>query len=199
MFLDGVKNALQKFEHLQVVAECTDGDAVVKFISRHPVDVAVLDVNMPGKNGLVLAKLIGTEYPHTKTIFLTMYHPLAIGAENVYSSYSSGYVLKNSGSHILCEAIEAAFGGRVYMDPKLKDMAPGPMPEPLPFHIKISSREKEIIRLIIEGKSTRDMARQLYLSELTIQTHRKNIYNKLDVKNVAGLVQKVGQMGMDLG
>ena len=198
MFLEGVRNALQKFEHLQIVAECTDGRAVEQYISRHPVDVAVLDVNMPGKNGLELAKLIRKEYPHVKIVFLTMYHPAALAAEALYSPFAQGYVLKNSGSHVLCEAVEAAHAGQVYLDPKLKDVVQLPPTDFLPASIKLSSREKEIIKLILQGRGNREMAEALFISELTIKTHRKNIYNKLEVKNVAELIQVVNKKGIDL-
>jgi len=198
MFLEGVKNALQKFEHLQVVAECTDGDAVEKYISQYPVDVAVLDVNMPVKNGLVLAKLIRKEFPHVKIVFLTMYHPAALSTESLYSPYTQGYVLKNSSSDVLRQAIEAAHAGKVYLDPKLKDILQLPPTDFLPSSIKLSSREKEIIKLILQGKGNREMAEQLYISELTIKTHRKNIYNKLEVKNVAELMQAVSKLGINL-
>jgi len=198
MFLEGVRNALQKFEHLQVVAECTDGHAVETYISQHPVDVAVLDVNMPGKNGLELAKLIRKEYGHIKVVFLTMYHPAALDADALYSPFTNGYVLKNSGSHILCEAIEAAYTGQVYLDPRLKEIVKLPPTEFLPSHIKLSSREKEIIKLVLQGKGNREMAEQLFISELTIKTHRKNIYNKLEVKNVAELIQAINKKGVEL-
>jgi DNA-binding NarL/FixJ family response regulator len=160
--------------------------------------VAVLDVNMPGRTGLELARLIRKEYPHVKVVFLTMYHPAALTAEALYSPFTQGYVLKNSGSHILCEAVEAAYGGQVYLDPKLKDVIQLPPADFLPSPIKLSSREKEIIKLILQGKGNREMAEQLFISELTIKTHRKNIYNKLEVKNVAELIQVVNKKGVDL-
>lgn len=196
MFLEGVKNALQKFEHLQVVAECNDGDAVEKYISQHPVDVAVLDVNMPGKNGLVLSKFIRKEFPHTKVVLLTMYHPAALATENLHAPFTNGYVLKNSGSQVLCEAIEAAHAGNTYLDPKLKESIHLPSAAVLPSDVKLSSREKEIIKLILQGKGNREMAEQLFISELTIKTHRRNIYTKLEVKNVAELIQVVSNMGI---
>jgi DNA-binding NarL/FixJ family response regulator len=198
MFLEGVRNALHKFEHLQIVAECTDGNEVENYISQHPVDVAVLDVNMPGKNGLVLSKFIRKEYPHVKVVFLTMYHPVALAAENLYSPFTHGYVLKNSGSQVLCEAIEAAHAGQVYLDPKLKDIVQLPPTDFLPSEVKLSSREKEIIKLVLQGKGNREMADLLFISELTIKTHRKNIYNKLEVKNVAELIQAISRSGIQL-
>ena len=198
MFLEGVRNALQKFEHLRIVAECTDGMAVEAALNHYPVDVAVLDVNMPGKNGLELAKFIRKNYPHVKVVFLTMYHPAALAAEALFSPYSQGYVLKNSGSHILCEAVEAAHEGKMYMDPKLKDVIPLPPTDFLPSAVKLSSREKEIIKLILQGKSNREMADELFISELTIKTHRKNIYTKMDVKNVAELIQVIHKNGVEL-
>lgn len=196
MFIEGVKNALGKFEHIQVVAECTDGDAVIGYIMNEPVDVAILDVNMPGRNGMDLAMQIHREYAHIKVVFLTMYHPSAIGPEMLGSPYIDGYVLKNSGSLVLCEAIDAVYKGERYLDPKLKDIIELPLRDRLPSTVKLSNREKEIIRLISEGMGNKEIAQKLFLSELTIKTHRKNIYQKLDVNNVGGLLQKV--RGLDL-
>ncbi|MGN6401476.1 MAG: response regulator [Flavisolibacter sp.] len=198
MFLEGVRNALQKFEHLQIVAECTDGDSVEAYLSQHPVDVAVLDVNMPGKNGLELAKLIRNAFPHVKVVFLTMYYPAALATEALYSPFSQGYVLKNSGSNVLCAAVEAAYAGQVYLDPKLKDVIELPPIDFLPSSVKLSSREKQIIKLIFQGKGNREMAEDLFISELTIKTHRKNIYTKLEVKNVAELMQVINKKGIEL-
>ncbi|HEU4633178.1 MAG TPA: response regulator transcription factor [Flavisolibacter sp.] len=198
MFLEGVRNALQKFEHLQIVAECTDGNAVEACLRRQPVDVAVLDVNMPGKNGLELARIIRQAYPHIKIVFLTMYHPEALAAEALDSPFSQGYVLKNSGSHVLCEAVETAHAGKVYIDPKLKDAIHLPSADVFPSAVKLSSREKEIIKLILQGKGNREMAEDLFISELTIKTHRKNIYSKLDVRNVAELIRAINRKGIRL-
>lgn len=169
MFLEGVRNALQKFEHLHIVAECTDGDAVEAFLGQHPVDVAVLDVNIPGKNGLELAKLIRKAYPHVKVVFLTMYHPAALATEALYSPFSQGYVLKNSGSHVLCEAVEAAHAGRVYLDPKLKELVQLPPTDFLPSPVRLSSREKEIIKLILQGRGKLYRVLQQLLDEAIYQ------------------------------
>ena len=198
MFLEGVKNALQQFSRIQVIAECTDGFAVEAFISTHIVDVAVLDINMPGYNGLELAKIIHLKYPHTKVVFLTMYHPSAIGVEVIFSPHATGYVLKNSGSRILFDAIAAAFVGKKFIDPKLQDAIVPQATELLPSSVKLSSREKEIVKLIIEGKANKEIADVLYLSELTIKTHRKNVYHKLGVNNVAGLLHAVRKSGFML-
>jgi DNA-binding NarL/FixJ family response regulator len=198
MFLEGVRNALQQYEHLEVVAECTDGDEVETYISQHPVDVAVLDVNMPGKNGVVLSKIIRKNYPHTKVIFLTMYHPGALAKENLYTPFAHGYVLKNSGSAILSEAIASVYSGSTYLDPRLKDLVQLPPTDFIPSPVKLSSREKQIIKLVLQGKGNREIAEQLFLSELTIKTHRKNINQKLEVKNAVELVQTVNRLGIDL-
>lgn len=198
MFLEGVKNALQQFDRIQVIAECTDGLAVEDFISNHIVDVAVLDINMPGYSGLELAKIIHQRYPHTKVVFLTMYHPSAVGAEIIFSPHAAGYVLKNSGSRILFDAITAAVSGKKFIDPKLQDTVAPQTDRQAPPLIKLSSREKEIIKLIVEGKANREIADVLYLSELTIKTHRKNVYQKLGVNNVAGLLHTVRKLGLTL-
>jgi DNA-binding NarL/FixJ family response regulator len=196
MFLDGVKNALSTFEDLELVALCTDGGAVLDAINRVPVDVAVLDINMPLQNGIALAKGIRKEYPHIKVVFLTMYHPSVLGNEGIHS-YASGYVLKNSGSQVLYAAIQSAFNGERYTDPKLKDAVPNDAHEIFPDAIKLSRREKEIIRLVVEGRGSKEIADTLFLSELTIQTHRKNINRKLGVNNVPALMARIRGLDLD--
>lgn len=196
MFLEGVKNALSTFEDIELVALCTDGDAVLDSIAKLPVDVAVLDINMPLQNGISLAKIIQKEYTHIKVVFLTMYHPSALSKEGI-SSYALGYVLKNSGSQVLYAAIQSAFKGQRYTDPKLNDAVPNEANEKFPDTIKLSQREKEIIKLILEGKGSKEIADTLFLSELTIQTHRKNINRKLGVNNVATLMARIRGLDFD--
>jgi DNA-binding NarL/FixJ family response regulator len=196
MFLDGVRNALSTFEDIELVALCTDGDIVLDAISKEPVDVAVLDINMPSHNGIALAKIIRKEYTHIKVVFLTMYHPSTLRNEGV-NAYALGYVLKNSGSQVLYEAIQSAFNGQRYTDPKLKDDLPGEMHEVFHEAIKLSRREKEIIKLVVEGKGSKEIADALFLSELTIKTHRKNINRKLGVNNVAALMVRVRGLDLD--
>lgn len=198
MFLEGVSNALRQFAQLQVVAECTDGHSVEAYLRKHPVDVAVLDINMPGPNGIELCRSIRQHYPHTKVVFLTMHLPSAVGNEVFFLPYTHGYVLKNSGSQVLFQAITAAFHGQQYVDPKLQETFLAPENGAPPAGIRLSSREKQIIRLIIEGKGNKEIAGELFLSELTVKTHRKNVYQKLDVNNVAGLLQAVRKLGIEL-
>lgn len=197
MFLDGVRNALLQFPHIEVIAECTSGEEVLAFIEKHPVDVAVLDVNMPVHNGVGLSKIIYKDYSHIKVIFLTMYHPSAIGNGYVHNQFTHGYVLKNSGSQVLSQAIEAVYAGSRFLDPKLQDYVPREMMDSLTPDPKLSKREKEIIKMIADGKGNKEIAEVLFLSELTIKTHRKNIYQKLAVNNVAALIQKTRNLDWD--
>ena len=196
MFLDGVRNALSTFEDIELVALCTDGDAVMNSINKVPVDVAVLDINMPLQNGIALAKIIRKEYTHIKVVFLTMYHPSTLGNEGM-NSYALGYILKNSGSQVLYAAIQSAYKGLRYTDPKLKDEVPNGAHEVFPDAIKLSQREKEIIRLVVEGRSSKEIADTLFLSELTISTHRKNINRKLGVSNIAALITRIRGLDLD--
>ena len=196
MFLEGVRNALSTFEDIDLVALCTDGDKVLETIKGVPVDVAVLDINMPLQNGIALAKIIRNEYTHIKVVFLTMYHPSILGNE-VTSNYALGYVLKNSGSEVLYAAIQSAFKGQRYTDPKLKEAMPAEAQEIFPEAIKLSQREKEIIKLVVEGKGSKEIADILFLSELTIQTHRKNINRKLGVNNVPALLVRIRGLDLD--
>jgi DNA-binding NarL/FixJ family response regulator len=124
-----------------------------------------------------------------------MYHPSTF-AESMHA-YISGYVLKNSGSQVLYAAIQSAYKGQRYIDPKLNEQESNEGHEPFPDDIKLSRREKEIIRMIVEGRSSKDIADALFLSELTIRTHRKNINKKLGVNNVAALMARIRGLDLD--
>jgi len=191
MFVEGVQNALQVYSGLRIVAACTDGEQVLAALSEQAVDVAVLDVNMPGRSGVALARFIQKHYAGVGVVFLTMYHPSELQPG---THPALGYVLKNSGSEILYKAICAAAAGERFMDARLSALAGKEETAQQP--VKLSSREKEILRNVVLGKTNKEIADALFVSELTVKTHRKNIYRKLDISNVSTLIMKVQKMGL---
>lgn len=196
LFLAGVKNALQQFEILDVVAECNNGQQVLETLQQQVVDVAVLDLNMPFLNGAEVAAHIHLQHPGVKVVFLTMYQPPDFRLVRQKYPHALGYVLKNSGSEVLFEAITAAGRGVAYLDPRMKVTMPV-REEDMPLtDIRLSKREKEIIRLIVLGKTNKEIADALFVSELTIKTHRKNIYHKMEVHNLGLLILKVQKLGI---
>jgi DNA-binding NarL/FixJ family response regulator len=187
-FTDGVSNSLQSSSHYKIIATIHDSDKVLPAVKEHRPDIVLLDVNMPGKDGIELCKDIKRETKGVKVVLLTMYMPSDIQL-NPEEEMVDGYVLKNSGSDILSKALDDVSIGLRYFDPNIKSLNHHSS-DNFTNRLKLSSREKEILRLLTAGLSNKEIAAQLFLSEMTIKTHRKNIMSKLDAHNLADLLQK---------
>ncbi len=183
-------------EGLKVVGEAADGqDAVTIAESTHP-DVAVLDVTMPVLNGLDAAREIQKVSPRTKTVFLTVHDedPYLLDA---LRAGAKGYVVKTHAAENLIQAIREAARGGVYLSPEVSravvqayqnktELSPDPL----------SPRERQVLQLIAEGKTTKEVASVLNISVKTAETHRTHIMEKLDIHETASLVRYAIRNGM---
>jgi two-component system, NarL family, response regulator NreC len=183
-------------EGLKVVGEAADGqDAVQIAESTHP-DVAVLDVTMPVLNGLDAAREIQKVSPRTKTVFLTVHDedPYLLDA---LRAGAKGYVVKTHAAENLIQAIREAARGGVYLSPEVSravvqayqnktELSPDPL----------SPRERQVLQLIAEGKTTKEVASVLNISVKTAETHRTHIMEKLDIHETASLVRYAIRNGM---
>jgi DNA-binding NarL/FixJ family response regulator len=187
-FTDGVKNSLHSSPQFEIIMTVHEGDSVAAAVKNHHPDIVLLDVNMPGKDGIEICKEIKKQSPVVKVILLTMYMPSDIQL-NPEDEMVDGYVLKNSGSDILIKALDDVSNGLRYWDPNIKSLNHHSS-DNFTNRLKLSTREKEILQLLTGGLSNKEIAARLYLSEMTIKTHRKNIMGKLDAHNLADLLQK---------
>jgi two-component system response regulator NreC len=195
MLRDGLRAILG--EHgLDVIGEASDGHEAVRLAQTLSPDVAVLDISMPMLNGIDAARQILKNSPNTKILILTMY------TEDRYVLASlragiAGFVLKSKAASLLVEAIRAILRGEVYLCPTIarvvseaylaKDDSPA---DPL------SSREREVLQLIAEGRNTKEIGSILGVSSKTIESHRANIMQKLNIHEVAGLVRYAIREGL---
>jgi DNA-binding NarL/FixJ family response regulator len=188
LFSSGISVLLQSHPQYKVVAVLEHGNEIMKTIEETSPDILMLDINMPGLNGLEVSKLVKKQYPHIKIILVTMYSPHDIGFD-YHGGLADAYVLKDSGSSVFLNALKEVAEGRQYIDPTIT--APNNHgSDGFVNRLKLSSREKEILQLIIDGLSNKEIAARLYLSELTIKTHRKNIMSKMQARNLAELLRK---------
>lgn len=187
-FTEGVINALRPNPQYSIVSSPYDGNLVIASIQEKQPAIILLDINLPGRDGLSLAKEIRNIWPPLRIILLTMYMPEDIQLATD-APFFDGYVLKNSGTEVLLSAITAVKEGERFLDPNIK---PGNHHSQDNFtkQLKLSSREKEILQLLIAGHNNRQIAALLFLSELTIKTHRKNLMSKLGAHNLADLLNK---------
>lgn len=187
LFAEGIGNMLSEKPELNISFITSSAAELFDLLSVNQIDILLLDINMPPLNGMTLIPKLKKEYPHMKIMVLTMYQPMDIGLD-MKQFIGDAYVLKISGKQILEEAFSQLLSNQVYIDPNIVVY-----PAKLDVNsqkVKLTKREIEIVRLIVSGKTTKDIAQELYLSELTIKTHRKNISEKMDSKGLADLIAK---------
>ncbi len=187
-FSDGVTNALMPHSLYQVVGSVTKAADVISSIPQTQPDILILDVNMPGQNGLELIGRLRNQWPKIKILLLSMYMPSDINLQPEKAGIDA-YVLKNSGTETLLAALGEICQGNKYFDPNIQKQN-NHSEDGFSRVLKLSSREKEILNMIKDGSSTNEIAAALYISVLTVKTHRKNIMAKMDVRNVAALIKK---------
>ena len=191
----GLKTLLER-EGIQVVAEASQGQEAVSLASTMHPDIAVLDISMPMMNGLDAAKELHQVSPKTKTILLTRHD------EDQYVTAAlragvRGYVLKTQAATDLVHAIRGVHNGEVYLSPGVSRvlvdafLSKSELPaEPL------SPRERQVLQLVGEGKSTKEIASLLYISVKTVESHRARLMQKLDIHEVASLVRYAIRQGL---
>ncbi len=187
-FTEGIVNALRPFPQYEIVAKPQTGSEVIAAVNNSSPHVVLLDINLPERDGISLAREIKRSWPAIKIMLITMYMPGDIQL-STDAPYFDAYVLKNSGTVILLSALTSMLAGEKYLDPNIKGTNLH-SEDKFASHLKLSSREKEILQLLIAGNSNKQIAQQLFLSELTIKTHRKNLMNKMGAHNLADLLRK---------
>jgi DNA-binding NarL/FixJ family response regulator len=187
LFADGITELMQKMPDMQMVFSVNTTDKLIKSLKKHKVDILMLDLNIPPDNGFLLIEPLREQYPPMKILILSMYQPIDL-EQDIAKLNADGYVLKTSGKAILCNAIEAIKDGKKYMDPNINTRPLKKDAFTMSQHL--TKREKDIIELIAKGKTNKQIAEALFLSELTVKTHRKNIKNKLGAEGKAELIFK---------
>ena len=196
---EGLKALLTATEDLEVVGEVADGREAVDAVARLRPDVVVMDLNMPKLNGVDATREVKEKNEHTKVLILSMYD----GEEYVRPAIragASGYLLKGSGLSDLVKAIRAVAGGEAFFSPAiamilLRDSRDDGKRKKDPGD-GLTKREREVLTLVGEGKSSPEIAKMLGLSVKTVEGHRGRIMAKLEVRNVAGLVRQAIKLGL---
>ena len=191
----GLKSLLER-EHFQVVAEASDGQEAVKLIETHHPDIAILDISMPTLNGIDAARGLTRGAPKTKVILLTQHEEEQYIHEALEAGVK-GYVLKNQVANDLIQAIRQVGRGEFYLSPGIsravmeafRNKSERPA-DPL------TARERQVLQLIAEGKSTKDTASVLGISVKTAESHRMRLMQKLDIHETASLVRYAVRRGL---
>lgn len=188
--IDGLKSLLHGHDQFEVVIECTQPLQMSELISKKTIDILLTDVMMPGMNGAELAKQVHQKFPEIKILALSMSGQGDLVNQMIEDADISGYVLKNIGKTELIKALEKISGGGIYFSEEvLEDMTRASNRKKENEEVNLTTREIEIIRLIEKEFSNKQIAEQLFLSERTVETHRKNIFRKTNTSSVIGLVK----------
>lgn len=199
MFLEGLHALLKDEDDLQIVGLALNGEEAMTLLRQTPVDVVVTDLEMPGMDGLALNSAVKKQYPTIKTLILSSYsEPDKIS--KLAQQKANGYLLKNAEKAELLAAIHTLHSGRNYfseaVQKKYTDSIFSEAPAAAVTENILSKREREILKYIAAEHTTAEIAEKLFISQNTVNTHRKNLIAKLGVKNIAGLVKYAFQHGL---
>lgn len=195
MFVDGIDSILKDEKDIEVVGRCYDGPSVLTFIAQQEPSLVLLDVNLPDMNGIEVCKQVNKDYPNVKILAISMFNEESFVTE-ILNHGAEGYILKNTGREELLTAIRTVHEGKSYFS---KDVTQTIMKGLMKarkasnattsFIPKISRREKEVLKLIVEEFTTQEIADKLFISLKTVESHRSSLLGKLNVRNTAGLVR----------
>ncbi len=188
LFRQGLRSMLPA-EEFQVVAEAADGQEAIQLVRRHEPDVAVLDVSMPGLNGVDATREVLRTSPRTRVVVLTMHRetPYVVGA---LAAGARGYVLKSQPVSDVVQALREVGSGGVYVPPEYVKVLVEMHHEGVDRVVQpLSARERQVLQLVAEGKTTKEIAYTLGISFKTAESHRTRIMAKLGIHETAGLVR----------
>lgn len=194
MVIEGIKTLLGPAEEITIVGSATDAFAALDFLKKNEVDVVLLDINLPEISGLDLCQDLKKQFPGLKILGLSTFKERSY-INRMISQGASGYLLKSTSREELSEAIMQAYRGRIYLNSEVaKIMAQSDSSkESIPV---LTSREKEVLELIAAGMTNQQIAEKLFISPLTVDSHRKNLLAKLEVKNTALMIKVALEKGL---
>jgi DNA-binding NarL/FixJ family response regulator len=195
----GMRMLLENIEGIQVVAEASDGREILTLVERYQPHIVLTDIAMPGLNGLEAISRLKQSNPTLHIIVLSM-HTTEEYVREALTSGAQGYLIKGADPSELTLALKAVIRGETYLSPAVsKSVITGflEMNGHEPIRGKaLTSRQREILQLIAEGQSTKNIAQLLNVSVKTVETHRTELMNRLDIHEVAGLVRYAIRQGI---
>ena len=187
ILLDGVKSLLSLEDDLQIVGQANSAEAALEFLKKQDVDLIITDYSMPGMDGLTLLNTIKRMAPNTKVILLSMHDEIHLVKE-ILKAGVNGYVLKKDTHKELLNAIRDVSQGKIYLSSDVNKLLITNLNNPDEGKL-LTDREREILKLIAKEYTNKDIAEELFISERTVETHRKNIFRKANTKTVIGLMK----------
>lgn len=198
MFLDGIIEIINKYDEFQIVGRAESAVTALEILESRPVDIVISDVRMPEIGGNELSTIIREKYPHIKILIVSMQNDTHI-INQLLKTGVSGYILKNTGKEELLQALQCVSNGETFFSHEvesnfIKSKVLGNAHHQNP--LSLTKREKEVLQLIAAEYTTNEMAEKLFISLNTVETHRRNILRKLDVRNSVGIVKRAISLGL---
>ncbi|WP_417830713.1 response regulator [Terasakiella sp.] len=192
LVLDGIRSRLEDDPEIMIVGEAGNGEEALQIATERKPDIVLMDINMPVLNGIEAAGKFAELLPDIRLLMLTM-HDSREYITKVLKAGAKGYILKDVSSSEMLIAIKAVYQGKTYYSSGVTDIL---VNESSKKEVPLTDREKTILQLLAEGNSNKHVARELDISVRTVETHRRNIKRKLEVKTSAGLVKYAIENGI---
>lgn len=196
MFIDGLRSLLERERDIAIIGEANNGIEALNCVQKERPDIVLLDINMPEMNGINACTAIRKKFPEVKVLILTMYKTKGF-INGLIRAGASGYILKNTGNAELMEAIRTVISGGTFFSKQVAETLTEKSSKYSVYEdVTLSKREVEIIKEMAKGFTTKQIAEKLFISFYTIETHRKNILNKLQLTNTAEVILYASQSGL---
>ena len=197
MLLDGLKMLLKNEPGIEILAEATNAEDALSALKTYPINFVITDINLPGMSGIELSRRIKELYPDKKILVLSMFNEKSKVNEMINNGVN-GYILKNTGKKELMEAIDKIWHGGLFFSDEIIEtlMKASAAEEKQTDAVILTKREIEIVKMISAELTNGEIAEKLFLSERTVETHRKNIFKKTGSKSVVGLMNYAYEHGM---
>jgi len=182
--IDGIKSYIKYEEDIKIIGQANNGEELLKLVRLKQPKVVLCDIRMPKLDGIEATKTILEELPYTKVIAFTMFDQEE-AVQQMLAAGAHGYILKNSSLEVVLEAIREVASGKTYYDKKIHQ----PNAEKNSTKSVLSSREREILQLIAKGRTSHQIANELFIGKSTVDTHRKNMIRKLGLSGAGELLR----------
>jgi two-component system, NarL family, nitrate/nitrite response regulator NarL len=194
MVIEGMKAMLAQVSFVQLAGTACHAVEAIDMLKKYPdVDVAIVDINMPDISGIELTAKIRTGFPTVRVLAMSTFNERSYISQMIQEG-ASGYLVKSASREEIEEAILSAYEGKMYLSADLQQGGSGKLKEdkqPL-----LTSREREVLKLIADGLTNPQIAQQLFISLHTVDSHRKNLLAKFGVNNTAGLIKHAVRMNL---
>jgi DNA-binding NarL/FixJ family response regulator len=194
MLLAGLQMLLEPLEFITVVGTATSAAEALAVVATHRPDVVLLDINLPDQSGVDVCRQLTAAQPGLKVLALTTLQEKSY-VTRMMQEGAAGYVLKNASPEVLTEAITRVHAGKKYFSDEIQELLLQPEPAAAARPV-LTRREREILALIANGLTSQEMADRLFVSLLTIETHRRNLLTKFGVHNTAMLIRLAAEYQM---